>query len=51
MGPVHGPGTLRVSPRALRRILWSPAALGVGRAYVAGDLEVDGDLLVVLRAL
>ncbi|MET0904066.1 MAG: cyclopropane-fatty-acyl-phospholipid synthase family protein, partial [Acidimicrobiales bacterium] len=51
MGPRHGPGTLRVTRRALRHILWSPAQLGVGRAYVAGDLEVDGDLLVVLRAL
>ena len=42
---------LRVTRRALRHLLWSPSQLGVGRAYVAGDLEVDGDLLVVLRAL
>jgi cyclopropane-fatty-acyl-phospholipid synthase len=51
MGPLQGPGTLRVTPRALRHLLWSPDQLGVGRAYVAGDLEVEGDLLVVLRTL
>jgi cyclopropane-fatty-acyl-phospholipid synthase len=30
--------------RALRRLLWSPGELGLARAFVAGDLEVEGDL-------
>ena len=51
LGPVDPVGTLQVTPQAVRRILWSPDSLGIGRAYVAGDLHVDGDLLAVLRAL
>jgi cyclopropane-fatty-acyl-phospholipid synthase len=30
--------------RALRRVLWNPDELGMARAYVSGDLDVDGDL-------
>ena len=30
--------------RALRRLLWSPGELGLARAYVTGDLDVEGDL-------
>jgi cyclopropane-fatty-acyl-phospholipid synthase len=45
-------GTLRVlSADALRRILWAPGELGLARAFVAGDLEVEGDLFAMLRAL
>lgn len=36
-------------PDALRRILFAPGELGVARAYVAGDLTVDGDLLAALK--
>jgi len=39
------------SPNALRRIVWSPNELGLARAFVAGDLDVDGDMYGVLRAL
>jgi cyclopropane-fatty-acyl-phospholipid synthase len=35
--------------RALRRILWRPDELGLARAYVTGDLDVDGDLTDGLR--
>jgi cyclopropane-fatty-acyl-phospholipid synthase len=28
-------------PAAVARALWAPGQLGIGRAYVAGDLEVD----------
>ncbi|NJC84666.1 class I SAM-dependent methyltransferase [Planosporangium mesophilum] len=31
--------------------MWSPDEVGLGRAYVAGDLDVTGDLPGVLRAL
>jgi cyclopropane-fatty-acyl-phospholipid synthase len=30
--------------RALRRMLWNPGELGLARAFVAGELDVDGDL-------
>jgi cyclopropane-fatty-acyl-phospholipid synthase len=30
--------------RALRRLLWSPGELGLARAFVAGDLDVEGDI-------
>lgn len=36
------------SRRALRRLVWSPNELGLARAYVSGDLDVEGDLFAVL---
>ncbi|MCW0214551.1 MAG: cyclopropane-fatty-acyl-phospholipid synthase family protein [Pseudonocardia sp.] len=30
--------------RALRRLLWSPGELGLARAFVAGELDVEGDI-------
>jgi cyclopropane-fatty-acyl-phospholipid synthase len=38
-------------PRALRRLLWQPNQLGLGRAWVAGELAVDGDLYEALHRL
>ncbi len=52
-GSVAGPGpsageaslTLKILNRdAISRVLTSPGELGLARAYVAGDLDVDGDL-------
>ena len=41
-GPTDGPGALLVrSPDAISRMLWAPGELGIGRAYVSGELE-DG---------
>lgn len=37
--------------RALRRLLWAPSELGLARAYVAGDLDVDGDFIETLSRL
>ena len=31
--------------RGLRRLLWAPNELGFARAYVSGDIEIEGDLL------
>jgi cyclopropane-fatty-acyl-phospholipid synthase len=39
------------SPDAVRRVLSSLGELGFGRAYVAGDIDFDGDIYVVLAAL
>jgi cyclopropane-fatty-acyl-phospholipid synthase len=52
IGAAGGPGTIRVRSRdALRRILWAPGELGLARAYVAGDIDIDGDLLAMLEVL
>ena len=45
-------GTLRIlSPDALRRILWCPNELGLGRAYVAGEIEADGEIVPLIEAV
>ncbi|MGE3621208.1 MAG: class I SAM-dependent methyltransferase [Acidimicrobiia bacterium] len=36
------------SPDAIPRILYAPGELGLGRAYVAGDLDVEGDIFAAL---
>ncbi len=52
IGPGSAPLHLVVrNRRALRRILWAPNELGFARAYVSGDLEVDGDLVAGLTEL
>jgi cyclopropane-fatty-acyl-phospholipid synthase len=52
LGPPDAPTTLVIrSPDAIRRILTAPGELGLGRAYVAGDLDVEGDLFFGLAAL
>jgi cyclopropane-fatty-acyl-phospholipid synthase len=48
-GPAGAPVLVVRSPRALRRILWRPGELGLARAYISGDLDVDGDLTDGLR--
>jgi cyclopropane-fatty-acyl-phospholipid synthase len=51
-GPDSGPGTVWVrSADVVRRMMWSPGELGLSRAYVAGDLDLEGDVFEVLRAL
>jgi cyclopropane-fatty-acyl-phospholipid synthase len=51
-GPSDAPATLVVaSSDAFRRIVTAPGELGLGRAYVAGDLDVEGDLFFALSAL
>jgi cyclopropane-fatty-acyl-phospholipid synthase len=52
LGPTDGPGTVRVlSPNAISRMLWAPGELGIARAFVTGELQIDGDLCRVLRQL
>ncbi|HEY7105650.1 MAG TPA: cyclopropane-fatty-acyl-phospholipid synthase family protein [Acidimicrobiia bacterium] len=49
-GPADAGATLVIrSPDAFRRIVQSPGQLGVGRAYVAGDLDVEGDIFEALE--
>ncbi len=37
--------------RALRRLLWKPGEAGLVRAYVAGELDIEGDVCAALSAL
>jgi cyclopropane-fatty-acyl-phospholipid synthase len=49
VGPPDPPATIDVrSPNALRRIITSPGELGFARAYVAGDLDLEGDIFAGL---
>jgi cyclopropane-fatty-acyl-phospholipid synthase len=49
--PDQAVATLRFqSADAIRRLLWMPNELGLGRAYVSGDIELDGDLVDVVVA-
>jgi cyclopropane-fatty-acyl-phospholipid synthase len=52
LGPVDGPGVVRLrSADAIRHLLWAPGELGLSRAYVAGALDIEGDLYETLRVL
>ncbi|MFI1208921.1 class I SAM-dependent methyltransferase [Streptomyces sp. NPDC020802] len=50
-GPQGTPVLVVRNRRALRRLLWKPGELGLARAWVAGDLTVDGDLYAVLEVV
>ncbi|MGY0486091.1 class I SAM-dependent methyltransferase [Streptomyces sp. WG-D5] len=47
-GPPDAPVLVVRNRRALRRLLWKPGELGLARAWVAGDLDVEGDLYAAL---
>jgi cyclopropane-fatty-acyl-phospholipid synthase len=47
-GPPGTPVLIIRNRRALRRLIWQPNDLGLARAYVSGDLDVDGDLFQAL---
>jgi cyclopropane-fatty-acyl-phospholipid synthase len=52
VGPEEAPATVVIrSPRVLQRVATAPGELGFARAYVAGELDVRGDLLFALSAL
>ncbi|WP_416062648.1 class I SAM-dependent methyltransferase [Rhodococcus indonesiensis] len=51
-GPPDAPWQVHlVNRRGLRRLLWAPDDLGFARAYVCGDIDIEGDLLAGLEAL
>ncbi|MFI9105615.1 class I SAM-dependent methyltransferase [Streptomyces fildesensis] len=47
-GPPDAPTLVMRRRRALRRLLWKPGELGLARAWVAGDLDIEGDLYEAL---
>ena len=52
LGTEDGPATVVLrSPDALRRILWSPNEVGFGRAFVTGDVEIEGNLIEAIRTM
>ncbi|MHA6618912.1 class I SAM-dependent methyltransferase [Pseudonocardia sp. DLS-67] len=51
-GPDHSDVALKIlTPRALARLATAPGTLGLARAYVTGEIEVDGDVYDVLNAM
>ncbi|MBN0046009.1 class I SAM-dependent methyltransferase [Streptomyces actuosus] len=50
-GPPDAPVLVVRNRRALRRLLFKPGELGLARAWVAGDLDVEGDLYGALDRL
>jgi cyclopropane-fatty-acyl-phospholipid synthase len=52
LGPPEAKLTVRfTTPRALHRLMWQPNELGIARAYVSGDIELEGDLLEAMTLL
>ena len=47
-GPNAAVGITVTSPTALRRLLWNPGELGLGRAYVAGEINLNGSIFDLL---
>ncbi|GGK09665.1 cyclopropane-fatty-acyl-phospholipid synthase [Streptomyces camponoticapitis] len=47
-GPPGAPTLVVRHRRALRRLLWKPGEMGLARAWVAGEMDVDGDLYALL---
>ncbi|MFF9626824.1 class I SAM-dependent methyltransferase [Streptomyces griseosporeus] len=50
-GPPDAPVVVVHHRRALRRLLFKPGELGLARAWVAGELDVEGDLYTALDLL
>ncbi|MFD8915102.1 class I SAM-dependent methyltransferase [Streptomyces sp. NPDC059575] len=50
-GPPNVPVIVVRNRRALRRILFKPGELGLARAWVSGDLDIEGDLYSALGAV
>ncbi|MEV7064746.1 class I SAM-dependent methyltransferase [Streptomyces collinus] len=50
-GPPGAPALVVRNRRALRRLLWKPGELGLARAWVAGDLDIEGALYTTLDLL
>ncbi|MFD7876176.1 class I SAM-dependent methyltransferase [Streptomyces sp. NPDC059766] len=50
-GPPGTPTLIVRNRRALRRLLFKPGELGLARAWVSGDLDIEGDLYTALVLL
>ncbi|MDN5933803.1 MAG: class I SAM-dependent methyltransferase, partial [Pseudonocardia sp.] len=51
-GPDSAEAALRItSPKAMARLVTAPGTLGLARAYVTGEIEVEGELYGILAAM
>jgi len=50
-GPAGAPVVAVNSRRALRRMVWAPGQLGIARAYVAGEIDMEDDVFATFAAL
>jgi cyclopropane-fatty-acyl-phospholipid synthase len=51
-GPADSDGAVIIrSANALRHLLWAPGELGLARAFVTGDIDVEGNIIDVVEAL
>ncbi|MEU2622608.1 cyclopropane-fatty-acyl-phospholipid synthase family protein [Streptomyces sp. NPDC007157] len=50
-GPPDAPAIVIRNRRALRYLLFKPGELGLARAWVAGDLDIEGDLYSALAVM
>ncbi|MET9184989.1 class I SAM-dependent methyltransferase [Streptomyces tendae] len=50
-GPTTGPLLVIRDRRALHRLAWKPGELGLARAWVAGEIDLEGDLYEGLAKL
>jgi cyclopropane-fatty-acyl-phospholipid synthase len=50
-GPDDAPTLVIRHRRALRRLIWQPNELGLARAYVSGEIDLEGDLYDALTRL
>ncbi len=50
-GPPEAPLVIIKDRKALRRLAWRPDEVGLGRGYVAGEIDVEGDLFDALGRL
>ncbi len=50
VGPKDAAATVTIRSRdALSRMVMAPGELGIARAYVSGDIDIDGDMYTVLE--
>jgi cyclopropane-fatty-acyl-phospholipid synthase len=50
-GPLDAPVLAIRSPQAVRRLVWAPGELGLVRAYVSGEIDLEGDVFATLEVL
>ncbi|MCX5399170.1 cyclopropane-fatty-acyl-phospholipid synthase family protein [Streptomyces sp. NBC_00102] len=50
-GPPGAPALVIRHRRALRRLLWKPGELGLARGWVAGEIDVEGNLYEALASI
>ena len=50
-GPEDAPTLIVRHKRALRRLMWQPNELGLARAYISGEIDLEGDLYDALNRL